>query len=289
MKLKEVRAKWDALQSNSSSLRSREAATAIGCSEAELVASGCGSQQVLALDLAQLPKGLGELARMGSWLWLLRNEASVLEVDAPIELQSSEPKQLLFSGEKLSIEIDREAIDSAFYVETSKWLKRSIQLFDKAGEAILKIYLRDSRRTEAADQWAQALALEAIPSQLELTELATRFPVTTLHTETRSIPQQAYRQLLESARDLNCPVTIQAANNGGYLRVQAIPRTLKSIDSWFNILDPGLNLHLREEWISEAWSSRRGDQLDVNFGPTRNQPALTLSFPTNSPLSSILP
>lgn len=34
-------------------------------------------------------------------------------------------------------------------------------------------------------------------------------------------------------------------------------KNLKRVGAWFNVLDPGFNLHLRDEGIAEAWVVRK--------------------------------
>jgi putative hemin transport protein len=46
--------------------------------------------------------------------------------------------------------------------------------------------------------------------------------------------------------------------NRGCIQIHTGPvKTLKTVGPWFNILDPGFNLHLREDAIAEAWVVRK--------------------------------
>jgi putative hemin transport protein len=46
--------------------------------------------------------------------------------------------------------------------------------------------------------------------------------------------------------------------NRGCIQIHTGPvKTLRAMGPWFNVLDPGFNLHLREDRIASAWVVRK--------------------------------
>ena len=80
--LKTIRERYDELKKAEPRLRARDAAEKLCCTEAELIAAGCGVEWVWHLDASSLMKWLPLVAELPGWMWLLRNDAAVLEKDA---------------------------------------------------------------------------------------------------------------------------------------------------------------------------------------------------------------
>lgn len=72
----------------------------------------------------------------------------------------------------------------------------------------------------------------------------------------RVLPTAA-RQLLETAALEGLPIMV-FVGNPGMLQIHTGPiHQVKVIGPWLNILDPGFNLHLREDGVAEAWVVRK--------------------------------
>lgn len=69
----------------------------------------------------------------------------------------------------------------------------------------------------------------------------------------RPVQPAALRAVLEAAAASGLPIMV-FVGNPGCIQIHTGPvRTLKAAGPWFNVLDPGFNLHLREPAIDTAW------------------------------------
>jgi putative hemin transport protein len=67
----------------------------------------------------------------------------------------------------------------------------------------------------------------------------------------------SFRQALERAAATALPIMI-FVGSPGVVQIHTGPvKTLKEVGPWFNVLDPGFNLHLRDGEIVEAWVVRK--------------------------------
>lgn len=74
---------------------------------------------------------------------------------------------------------------------------------------------------------------------------------------TRRVSLEAHRQLFAWARDEDFPIMI-FVGNPGMIEIHTGPvKRLKPTGDWFNIMDPGFNLHLHEPGIDSAWVVRK--------------------------------
>jgi putative hemin transport protein len=70
---------------------------------------------------------------------------------------------------------------------------------------------------------------------------------------TTPVPAKALRFTLQTARDGEVPIMVFVGNRG-CLQIHSGPvKTLKETGPWYNVLDPGFNLHLNETMIDRAW------------------------------------
>ncbi|MFD0911857.1 hemin-degrading factor [Ruegeria arenilitoris] len=190
--------------------------------------------------------------------------------------------------------------------ETEAGLCRSLQVFDAAGDAVHKIILRDGSdlghwgtlvRTLAAEDQSQTMAVaprkpaEApkanadkaddlrhewakmtdthqflrLTSKLKMNRLgAYRIAGEPL---ARAVDPAAVTGLFEQVRDQQIEVMIFVGNRG-CIEIHGGPvRNLQQMGPWFNVLDPGFNLHLRSDHIAEVWAvdkpTQRGPAISV--------------------------
>ncbi|MEP2670359.1 MAG: ChuX/HutX family heme-like substrate-binding protein [Cyclobacteriaceae bacterium] len=142
-----LRAAWDKLKQEKPGMRIRDCAAALKVSEAELLATTIGDYTTkLEGDWTQLLERLPELGRVMS---LTRNEGCVLENKGPfqkIDIMSQGPfkmatvigpieSRVFFSGWKYGFAVEQE---------TPRGWMRSIQIFDGAGEAVMKVFLQEA-------------------------------------------------------------------------------------------------------------------------------------------------
>jgi putative hemin transport protein len=73
----------------------------------------------------------------------------------------------------------------------------------------------------------------------------------------RALSTGATRALLESAAGSELPIMCFVGSRG-CIQIHTGPvKTVKAMGPWLNVLDPGFNLHLREDLIAEAWTVRK--------------------------------
>jgi putative hemin transport protein len=70
---------------------------------------------------------------------------------------------------------------------------------------------------------------------------------------TRRVPAESLRHTLQAAAEQETPIMVFVGSRG-CLQIHTGPvKTLKATPPWYNVLDPGFQLHLNEEKIDKAW------------------------------------
>ena len=182
---------------------------------------------------------------------------------------------------------------SGFAVSTPKGegARRSLQFFDAHGDAVHKIFLTEKSDGAAYDAFVAAHAdadrqLEVTPRPLPdagtpdaeidapafleawagLQDTHDFFPLLRDHGVGRTqalrlaegrftepVPAHAVRQSLEAAAETETPIMVFVGNPGA-IQIHSGPvHRLIERGPWFNVLDPGFNLHLDETQIDRAW------------------------------------
>ena len=276
-----------AARAENDTLRPRDLADKLGIGEAALIAADCG--QTATRIAAHPDRVIAHVMGLGEVMALTRNESCVIEKVGVFENYRS--------GEHASMVVNPD-IDSRFFprywqhafaIETGD--RRSIQIFDAAGDAVHKIFLRE---TSDLGEWARlvdALRLDDQSPELTLeprkpTEAPRADPdkadklrqewdkMTDTHqfmSITRKLKMNrlgAYRiagapyvrplettavdTLLQDVAAAGIHVMIFVGNMG-CIQIHGGPiGTLKPMGPWLNVLDPGFNLHLRADHIAEV-------------------------------------
>jgi putative hemin transport protein len=150
-----LREAWRGIQQAKPGIRIREAAKELGTSEAELLATKVGEQVI------RLQGPWGELLKrfktLGRVMSLTRNDACILEHKG-----SFQNIDVMGEGARAMATvigpIETRVFFSAWYVafavteEKTERVLKSIQIFDKAGEAITKIYLQEKSDENAYEK-----------------------------------------------------------------------------------------------------------------------------------------
>lgn len=181
--LQELRARRDAHLRENPKARARNAAEAIGMSEAQLVALDLGDGAVRLTS--QWSEMLAAVESMGEVMALTRNEACVHEkhgVYRNFEQEEGSPVAL-FVDEKIDLRIFLRSWAFAFAVTTpaaggNGEPRRSLQFFNAAGQAVHKIYMTGKSDLDAYHAFVerftapeqQALLPEAPPARPAPTE-----------------------------------------------------------------------------------------------------------------------
>ena len=292
-----LRQRLKALRQDRPGLRARDAATALGVSEAELLALRCGDG-VTRLDTrwADFVKALPDL---GEVMALTRNEHVVHEKIGRFGKVSVFGNKGLVLNHDIDLRLffDRWHFGFAAEDETKSGIRHSLQIFDSDGTAVHKIYLRresdldayrglvDSHRAD--DQGSGLLVLESVEppierpdGEIDTTGLRRRWlDLRDVHdffgmlrdfgvgrqqafrlvgTDlAQPVAPTCFRTALERAAEHRLPIMVFVGNPGA-IQIHTGPISrLVDMRGWFNVLDPGFNLHLRAERIATAWVVRK--------------------------------
>lgn len=287
-------------------LRARDLADRIGVTEAQLVAAhtGRGTTRIAAHPDRLIPAA----ERLDEVMALTRVDACVHEkVGAYGNYHPGEHAAMTLT-EDIDLRIFPAHWVHAFAVETetAQGLRRSLQVFDAAGDAVHKIHLRD---TSDHDAWAQVVADLATGDQTDGQDVGPRVPVEpaksrpdkaqalrdewTRLTDThqflrlcarlkmnrlgayriagapfvRQLDPAAADVMLQKVRDAGIEVMIFVGNRG-CIQIHTGPvQKLVPMGPWQNVMDPGFNLHLRLDKVAELWAVDK---------PTQRGPAISV-------------
>jgi putative hemin transport protein len=306
----ELAVRWSELRLKQPMIRIRDAADTLGVSEAELLATRRGARVVLLdLDPAAL---LHALPALGPALAVTRNDGAISEQRGRyggIELDDRGGDVIgRVSGRAIDLRLFLSHWHLIFAVTeehaaASDGLRRSLQVFDRAGSAVHKVYLEpgadlgsfetlvgrfaDRRpdsllrplpvapyppsplpRPDAAigrgERDRLCLAWDALRESHEFTSLLRRFDVTRTQALRLGGPGRAWRVSPDSCGRLLSEVaeerrSIQAfVGSRGCLQIFSgeVARVQRT-GAWFHILDPAVDLHLREGLVAETWVVRK--------------------------------
>lgn len=277
-------------------LRERDIAANLGVSEAALVAAECG---ISVVRIHADPNKLLERApEMGEVMALSRNESAVHEKIGVYEkIQIGELTSLTL-GENIDLRIFNRVWAHGFAVTKAdgETVRRSLQYFDKSGEAIHKIHLRPDSNLEAYEKIVADFRLEDQSQEFvaePFTKLATGrkegFDVTELRdawskmTDTheffgmlkkldidrqaavRAVGEEFAWKLADGAIDEFFRKSAETqmnlmcfVANRGIVQIHTGPiSNIQAMGPWLNVMDPTFHLHLRADHIAEAWAVRK--------------------------------
>ncbi|TVQ28917.1 MAG: hypothetical protein EA356_17960 [Geminicoccaceae bacterium] len=215
--------------------RPRDLADALGVPEAALVAAHVGPA-ITRLRPAPGPI-FDEVASLGPLMGLTRNAHCVIEHSGRY-------------GAAIDVELDEAA--AAFAFAQIERRKASVQLYDAAGDAVHKIHFDDvpagfSGLVDALRHDDQADELALAPRQAVLALVPPP--------AARALPPAFATPLLERLAASGLPVGITVANAATRQRYHGAVANVVATGPWINVLDPGFNLHLREDRIAHAWQA----------------------------------
>nr|WP_319249633.1 ChuX/HutX family heme-like substrate-binding protein [uncultured Celeribacter sp.] len=290
--------------------RDRELADMLGISEAELVAAHVGASDTMSVTrIAHDPDTVMPLmTSLGEVMALTRNASCVHERVGTFETYKSGPHAAMVLGKEIDTRIFPKHWAFGFAIEnpTEKGLRRTLQFFDTAGDAVQKIFLRD---TSHHDAWQPLLDVITLDDQSNEIEVAPRQPTEApkLNPEKRDVLTQEWDRMTDT-HQFNRLVSKLGMNRLGAYRLAGAPYvraidpkaigdfldavsearqkvilfvgnpgniqihwgtldTIKPMGPWLNVLDPRFNLHLRGDHIAEVY---------VVHKPTKRGPAVSL-------------
>ncbi|WP_068828202.1 hemin-degrading factor [Pseudomonas sp. BMS12] len=291
--------RWQNLRTEQTGLRARDAAARLGVSEAELTASRLGVDTVrLCPEWAALLPALGEL---GYIMALTRNEHCVHERKGyyrDVSVMGNGQMGLVVSAD-IDLRLFLSGWSSVFAVaeHTERGVQRSIQVFDRQGTAVHKVYLTATSEEAAwaplverfrAEEQSAELALQPLPERKALRADA-EVDATVLRADWAALKDthhffamlkrhdvartQALRlagrewaeplasaelpRLLEEAGAREVPIMV-FVGNPHCIQIHSGPvSNLRWMGDWFNVLDPEFNLHLKTPGVVELWRVRK--------------------------------
>ncbi len=199
--LTSLRDRWTQFQQDHPKVRIRDAAQRLGVSEAELLATGCGGEEVVRLrGGADLPELVKEFPRLGTVMALSRNDAVVHEKHGRYENVEVFPEHKM--GQVLGKAIDLRLFFRFWHhgfavTEPARdgETRRSLHFFDAAGTAVHKVYLQPEsdhgvfaelvERFRSDDQSATQTAEPAAPEKPEKSD--SEVDVAALHSGWRAM------------------------------------------------------------------------------------------------------
>ncbi len=289
--LKEV---WHTFREANPKTRIRDAATQLGVSEAELLATGCGETCTsLRPDWHAI---LTQLHTLGNVMALTRSDAMVHEVHGVF----TEPH---FHGDTALF--FRPGLDTRYFLGTWKHAyavnengRLSLQFFDAYGTAAHKVYLHDTSHLRAyhqlvddfrTPQQRQHLHVEKavvarpaplVNMSLDISDLRKAWSeIRDVHEGNRIIKQlggnrqaiyrtlgkeyadilsnRSVETLLTALAEQQIPLMLFGMNDSAVQSYGGTISKLLQTGPWFNVLDPGFNLHLRTGEIGAVWRIRK--------------------------------
>lgn len=274
-------------------LRERDLADKLGISEAQLLAAQSG-RRVTRIE-AHPDKIMHAAQQLGEVMALTRNEACVHEKVGVYDNYHPGAHASMILTEDIDLRIFPSHWQHGFMVEkeTEAGMRRSLQVFDAAGDAVHKIFLRDGSDLAAWQTLSQSLRID---DQSEVLEAAPRQPTEapksdpaktdilrkewTRMTDTHQFLRLASKlkmNRLGAYRIAGAPfawalhpdavnIALQKlaedgteimlfVGNRGCIQIHSGPVvSLRPMGPWQNVMDPGFNLHLRLDKIAEVWA-----------------------------------
>lgn len=295
----------DAMAENTDK-RPRDLADMLGVSEADLVAArvGQGATRIGADPHALMPN----LNALGEVMALTRNESAVHEKVGVYDNYHAGDHAAMVLTKDIDLRIFPKHWVHAFAVEleTDRGTRRSLQVFDAAGDAVHKVIMRD---TSDLDAWQALVSDLATGDASDTLSLEPRQPTEPPKSDTdkREVLLREWDRMTDTHQFLRLTAKLKMNRLGAYriagepyvrpLRPEAMDlaletlagrgvgamvfvgnrgciqihtgpvNTVKRYGPWQNIMDPGFNLHLRSDHIAELWAVEK---------PTKRGPALSL-------------
>jgi putative hemin transport protein len=290
----ELQERYARLKEEKSNIRIRDAARELGVSEVELVALNCGTPIATRL---RGPWGefVKKLSTLGRCMALTRNEAAVHERKGTYEnIEIFGPMGTVLGADiDLRLFLMHWHVGFALREEVEGEMRRSLQIFDKHGVAIHKIYPQDAAseaafekivaefvdENQAPQQTVEpepAAAIDPPDAEIDVEAFRTtwdglkdthefhgmvrkfkvgRVQALRLAGEDRAyrVKPQAAREVLERAAASGMRIMVFVGNRG-MIQIHSGPvKNIKIMGPWLNVLDPDFNLHLREDMIDKAF------------------------------------
>ncbi|MER8694804.1 hemin-degrading factor [Mesorhizobium opportunistum] len=277
--------------------RERDLAAQLGISEAELVAAHCGDG-VVRIE-PRVNDLLTGLEAVGEVMALTRNESAVHEKIGVYDKVVTGNHNAMVLGENIDLRIFPKVWAHGFAVEKrdGEEIRRSLQFFDAAGEAVHKVHLRPSsslyayqklvaslessnqeptidisgpisEESEASaataslddlrDRWSRLTDVHQFFGMLKTLKLSRRQAVRMVGQDYAwLLDNDAVQAMFHHAAQGEMPIMCFVGNRG-CIQIHSGPvKSIKPMGPWINVLDETFHLHLRTDHIHEVWAVRK--------------------------------
>ncbi len=296
-----LRDRYQALKEAQPEIRARNAAEELGVSEGELLAARVGEDATRLVDDAEAV--LRAVLPLGEVMALTRNEDCVHErhgvYDNAEFFQHGKMSQGLFVNPDIDLRLfmSHWKYNFAAIEQTRGGPRKSLQFFDKSGQALHKIYLTSKSNEAEYDTLVETLKAEQQPTEIaveayepkaadlpdeeidwagfrttwenlqdthDFYPMLRKFKVGRVQALRKigedfayKVEHSAARKALEFARDKECEIMVFVGNRG-CIQIHTGPvKKLVEHNEWYNVLDPKFNLHLKEDAIDTAWVTKK--------------------------------
>lgn len=296
---------WLAFHQENPKIRIRDAAHRMNTTEAQIVASFVEDKVVrLNNDFAGL---WHSMPKLGYIMSLTRNEDCVHERKGWFQNVQIRHKHMGYvAGPDIDLRMffSHWAFGFALPDDAAAGFKKSIQIFDRHGTAITKIFLQDRSNHEAFEKMVDTFKADEQSPELDIVPGITKqeyednrldkeafladwralkdthdfFPMLRKHKVSRlhavhvgegefarKVSRKSAEKLLYDASASGMPIMVFTGNNGNVqIHTGPVHRILE-IPGWINVMDPEFNLHLRTDPIAECWVVRKPNpETNVN-------------------------
>ncbi|TRD00577.1 hemin-degrading factor [Mesorhizobium sp. WSM4303] len=277
--------------------RERDLAAELGISEAELVAAHCGDGVVRVEP--RVNDLLSGLEAVGEVMALTRNESAVHEKIGVYDKVVPGTHNAMVLGENIDLRIFPKVWAHGFAVEKRDGgdIRRSLQFFDAAGDAVHKVHLRpasnlyayqklvaalessnqeptasvaglaeDDAETPGAaasiddlrDRWSRLTDVHQFFGMLKALKLSRRQAVRMVGQDYAwLLDNDAVSAMFHNAAAGGMPIMCFVGNRG-CIQIHSGPvKSIKPMGPWINVLDETFHLHLRTDHIQEVWAVRK--------------------------------
>jgi putative hemin transport protein len=284
--------KWLEFHRENPRIRIRDAARQLGTTEAEIIAAFAGSSvKRLENKFDEFWKRMPEL---GYIMALTRNESCVHERKGVFEKVGINSRHVgVVVGEDIDMRMffERWAFAFAVFENEAAAFKKSIQVFDHQGTAVVKIFLQEKSNHEAFEtlvrEFEATLQLQVLPilpadpapvyndEQVDvnafradwsaLKDTHDFFPMLKKHNVSRlhalriagdfvrQVANDQVKSLLQLAAEKEVEIMVFVSNHGN-IQIHSGPvKKIVEIPGWINVMDAAFNLHLMLDKISSTW------------------------------------
>ncbi|THU37240.1 hemin-degrading factor [Niastella caeni] len=288
--------KWVAFHRENPRIRIRDAARQLGTTEAEIIAAFAGSS-VIRLE-NKFPELWKRMPELGYIMALTRNESCVHERKGVFDKVGINSRHVgVVVGEDIDMRMffERWAFAFAVFENEEAAFKKSIQVFDHQGTAVVKIFLQENsnhdafgklvREFEDTLQLASLAIREADPAPVynnDLVDVAAFrqdwsalkdthdfFPMLKKHNVSRlhalhiagdyarKVANDQIKLLLQKAADAEIEIMVFVSNHGN-IQIHTGPvKKIVEIPGCINVMDPSFNLHLKLDDIASTWAVKK--------------------------------